>query len=145
MTSIMRPLDDWSDAARRRVFADLATGLPTELARHRWFARMRYAGQGHELDVGLSPKKNQTHAIRTAFIEAHEARYGFSLAVPIEVVSARIVAEGKGRRAQLHRRARIRRASIRGPRSVPLPDATLFVARGWTAAMIDANAWELRR
>ena len=144
MASVMRRLEDWDDDARRRLLEDLAHGMPTELSRRSWFARMRYAGQGHELDVALAPK-SAGRAVATAFAAAHEARYGFGLPAAIEVVSVRVVAEGKGRSVQLGRfRGRRSKRAARGPRSMTLPDATLFVARGWHATMIGDNAWELK-
>ena len=144
MQSVMRRLNDWPDDTRRGLLRELVRDMPAELSRHRWLARMRYDGQGHELDVPLSPRSD-TRAIAAAFASAHDARYGFTLSTPVEVVSVRAVAEGKGRSAQLggSRRRRATQA-IRGPRSVSLPDATLFVARGWEATPIRDNCWELR-
>jgi N-methylhydantoinase A len=144
MTSVMRRLADWDDGDRRALLEQLAAAMPKELARRGWIARMRYAGQGHELDVPIFPRQT-ARAIATAFTAAHDARYGFALAGAIEVVSVRVVAEGTGRAVQLGRLGRRKTGSpIRGPRSVILPDATLFVARGWTAAMIGGNYWELQ-
>jgi N-methylhydantoinase A len=143
MASVMRPLSEWDDAERRALLERLARDMRKELARHSWLARMRYAGQGHELDVPLSPKQTR-RAIASAFAAAHDARYGFTLAGAIEVVSVRVVAEGKGRAVQLGRvGGRKTKGPIRGPRSVVLPDATLFVARGWSATMLGDNCWEL--
>ena len=143
MSSVMRRLDDWDGDERRDLLGRLANAMPKELPRHSWFARMRYAGQGHELDVPLAPKHTH-HTITAAFGDAHQARYGFTLAGAIEVVSVRVVAEGKGRAVQFGRvGGRKAKGSIRGPRSVILPDATLFIARGWTGAMIGGNCWEL--
>jgi N-methylhydantoinase A len=144
MSSVMRRLDDWDDEPRRGLLEALARGMPTELSRHSWFARIRYAGQGHELDVPLTPKNNR-RAIAAAFTRAHEARYGFTLAAVVEVVSVRVVAEGAGRAVRLGRSGgRKSKTSLRGPRSIGLPDATLFVARGWSATMIGGDCWELR-
>ena len=144
MSSVMRRLDDWPDDARRRALEALARGIAGEPARLSWFARMRYAGQGHELDVAIAPK-SAVRTIAGAFRAAHEARYGFTLPTAIEVVSVRVVAEGKGRAVRFAGwSGRRSRRTVRGPRSVPLPDATLFVARGWTAATIGDNGWELR-
>ena len=144
MSSVLRRLDEWDDDLRRGLLEELARAMPPELSRYSWFARMRYAGQGHELDVPLAPK-NTARTISAAFTAAHQARYGFTLATAIEVVSVRVVAEGKGRAVQLGRSGAPRpRSSVRGPRSVTLPDATLFVARGWSATMIGGNCWEMR-
>jgi N-methylhydantoinase A len=143
MSSVMQRLADWKDDERRALLEQLAAGMPKELARHSWIARMRYAGQGHELDVPVSPRQTG-RAVTAAFTAAHDARYGFTLAGAVEVVSVRVVAEGKGRAVQLGRTGgRKARSPIRGPRSVILPDATLFVARGWTATMLGGNCWEL--
>ena len=143
MSSVMQRLDDWDDDARRGLLEELARSTPAELSRRSWLARMRYAGQGHELDVAVSPKQS-ARAIAAAFTEAHEARYGFTLAIAIEVVSVRVVAEGSGRSVRLGRTKGRTAERVRGPRSMTLPDATLFVARGWTATMLGAHAWELR-
>ena len=144
MSSVMQRLADWDDGERRALLEKLAAGMPEELARHSWIARMRYAGQGHELDVQVSPGQ-AARALAAAFTTAHDARYGFTLAGPVEVVSVRVVAEGKGRAVQLGRTAgRPAKSTIRGPRSVILPDATLFVARGWTATMLGGTCWELK-
>ena len=144
MSSVMQRLDDWHDDARRGLLEELARSTPGALSRRSWLARMRYAGQGHELDVAVSPTQS-ARAIAAAFTQAHEARYGFILASAIEVVSVRVVAEGSGRSVRLGRSKRgTVGSSLRGPKSMTLPDATLFVARGWTATLLAANAWELR-
>ncbi|MGH7638733.1 MAG: hydantoinase/oxoprolinase family protein, partial [Gemmatimonadaceae bacterium] len=144
MTSVMRLLDEWDSVLRRSLLQQLAEGLPKELSTRRWYARARYAGQGHELDVALTPRTT-SRELAAAFGEAHELRYGFALGGPIEIVSARVVAQGKGRAVSFGRNGRGSRASMRGPRSLALPDATLFVARGWSATAIADNCWELRR
>lgn len=144
MTSVMQILDEWDPFTRRAQLEQLGDGMPRELSMRRWYARARYAGQGHELDVPLTPKMT-SRELAAAFAEAHERRYGFVLRSPIEIVSARIVAQGKGRAVSFARVDRRSRASIRGARSLALPDATLFVARGWNAMPTGDNGWELRR
>ena len=144
MASVMRLVDEWDPVLRRSLLLALADGVPKELSTRRWYARARYAGQGHELDVPLTPKTT-SRELAAAFASAHERRYGFVLDGPIEIVSARVVAQGKGRAVSFGRTARASRESMRGPRSLALPEATLFVARGWSATAIADNCWEMRR
>ena len=144
MASVMQLLDEWDPVKRRKLLGALAEGLPRELATRRWYARARYAGQGHELDVPLTPG-TVSRDVAAAFTSVHERRYGFTLATPIEIVSARVVAQGKGRAVRFARTGRRSRTVIQGPRSVALADATLFVARGWSAVSLGENYWELRR
>jgi N-methylhydantoinase A len=144
MGSVLRRLDEWSDDDRLALLSDLAARLPEDLKKRKWLARMRYVGQGHELDVPMTPKQSRT-ALEKAFQALHEQRYGFTLPQAVEVVSARHVAEGSGRRIKLRREDRpaLRRAD--GPASVALADATLFVARGWRARLLESGAWQMER
>jgi N-methylhydantoinase A/oxoprolinase/acetone carboxylase beta subunit len=105
---------------------------------------MRYEGQGHELDVSLTPA-TATTALARAFASAHEARFGFTLGRPIEIVSVRSIAQGKARRARFGTvRARQGRP-VMGPRAIALPDATLYVARGWQGRKMPSDGWSLER
>jgi N-methylhydantoinase A len=144
MGSVLRRLDEWSDDDRLALLSDLAARLPEDLKKRKWLARMRYVGQGHELDVPMTPKQSRT-ALEKAFQALHEQRYGFTLPQAVEVVSARHVAEGSGRRIKLRREDRpaLRRAD--GPASVALADATLYVARGWRARLLESGAWQMER
>jgi hypothetical protein len=65
--------------------------------------------------------------------------------VPIEVVSVRFVAEGAGRQPALERDAKPAVRQLAGAASLALPDATLFVAKGWKARLLDGGAWRLDR
>lgn len=141
MASVMRPLDAWPGRERRALLEGLAGALPRDLSRRSWLARMRYAGQGHELDVPLRPAST-TAAIATAFEGLHDRRYGFTLEAALEVVSVRHVAEGAGRRV-VFGRAR-RHAAVTGPETIALADATLHVARAWRARAVRAGCWEMR-
>ena len=142
MTSVMKRLDAWPDGERLTLLGNLGTELPARLKKRTWFARMRYAGQGHELDVPLTQKQTRA-AVLSAFASLHERRYGFTLPYPTEVVSVRQVAEGTGRTARLQREAKPAARRLEGPRSLGLPDATLFVAKGWRARLLDSGAWLL--
>jgi N-methylhydantoinase A len=108
---------------------------------------MRYLGQGHELDVPVAPRTARA-ALRDAFVSLHEQRYGFSLDAPVEVVSVRHAAEGAGRNVHFSRvtghALRVTKP-LKGPRSLALSDATLFVARGWTARLHAHGHWILTR
>jgi len=132
MWSVMQRLDAWS-------------GVPRESATvGRWIARMRYVGQGHELDVPVRFASASDNFAAT-FAKLHRARYGFTLDAPVEVVSVRQVLEGTGRRPKLKREPRPAARALTGPGSLALPDATLFVAKGWSARLLDSGAWSLVR
>lgn len=141
MASVMRHLDDWPARDRRSLLTGLARALPRDLSRRSWLARMRYAGQGHELDVPLRPGST-TAAIAAAFEALHDQRYGFTLDGAKEVVSVRHVAAGAGRPVAFGRAHR--RAAITGPETMALADATLHVARGWRARAARGGCWEMR-
>jgi N-methylhydantoinase A/oxoprolinase/acetone carboxylase beta subunit len=117
-------------------------------------ARVRYEGQGYELDIAFGPR-DDGKAIARRFATAHEARYGFLLERPIEVVAARAAAIGKGIALKLgartggpSSRAQARSAapkSFAGPRVVTLADATMVIAKGWRARPLPIGGWLLER
>ncbi len=144
MASVMRRLDEWSERDRAALLAQLSEKLPAALARRTTLLRMRYVGQGHELDVPLVAKQSRT-TLHAAFTARHEARYGFTLPYPVEVVSARQVAEGRGREPKLRRPAGRAPRRAKGPVSIALPDATLWIAKGWTGKPHATGAWLLER
>jgi N-methylhydantoinase A len=147
MASVMKLLDDWTDRERAETQSALVeqawprAQTPRPKTRT-LFARMRYRGQGHELDVAFEPKDTRA-ALAASFAARHQARYGFTLAQPVEVVSVRFVAEGSGRQPKLARDAKPAARQLDGPASLALPDATLFVAKGWKAKLLDGGAWRL--
>ena len=126
------------------MLADLAALLPEGLKRRSWLARMRYAGQGHELDVPLTQRQTRP-VLAKAFARLHEQRYGFTLSNAIEVVSVRHVAEGVGRAPKLAREERPPATKLVGPASLALSDATLHVAKGWRARLLPVGAWQMER
>jgi predicted Zn-dependent protease len=93
------------------------------------------------------------------FTAAHQARYGFVLPVPVESVALRHVASLPGAVAHFSRDASAApydeqrgidsggpaASTVRGPRSILLPDATAWVAAGWEAAPLAIGGWMLRR
>jgi len=151
MASVMKRLDEWSGQAEGPMLEELEERAwpqaqdPRPRTRSS-FARMRYVGQGHELDVPLESRRKRA-TLKDTFARLHHQRYGFTLPVATEVVSVRHVAEGAGRKVRLRRggdgAATIKR--LKGPRPLALPDATLFVAKGWRARLLDAGAWLVER
>jgi len=151
MASVMRTLDEWSDNDRSVLLHELTGRASTpqtsdtkprtsNAVKRSWFARMRYVGQGHELDVPLEPK-DKHGALQAAFARLHAQRYGFTLPSAVEVVSVRHVAEGTARKARFERETKPAARKLAGPASIALSDATLFVDKGWKARLLDVGAW----
>lgn len=124
-----------------------------------WMVRVRYVGQGHELEVRAAPGDDGA-AIVARFEEAHRALYGFTLPRPVECVALRHVASDPGAYARFQRDAAspafdasgcidhggpAGAVQLRGPRAVTLPDATLWIAAGWRATALDIGGWRLDR
>jgi N-methylhydantoinase A len=122
-----------------------------------YIARMRYRGQGHELEVPLSAGDSST-TLAGRFTDMHRGRYGFILDIPVEVVSARCARSGPTFDVTLARRGASRwhddqttddggafEATLRGPCVVALRDATMLVAAGWTARALPIGGWLLER
>lgn len=125
----------------------------------RFTARVRYVGQGHELDVPVQ-EGDDGAALAARFAAAHEARYGFTLARAAEVVALRHVASEPARPALFARDPALPRfdevalvdaggpadgAAVSGPASIVLADATLWVAEGWHATALAKGGWLLER
>jgi len=121
------------------------------------FARARYVGQGHELDVEIAPRLGPD-AIRERFAARHDERFGFTLERDVEIVSVRCSLSIGAREMRLARRgqsawddasrvddgAELER-QVRGRATIVLPDATLLVASGWTARSLEIGGWKLER
>jgi N-methylhydantoinase A len=134
--------------------ADLAGDAPER----RWWARARYEGQGHELEVPLSPGDDGA-ALASRFAVAHHSRYGFTLEREVEIVSARCADSGAPWPVRLTRHdgesawgsddlvddGASLEASVRGRAVIALTDATLLVAAGWTARALPTGGWLLER
>jgi N-methylhydantoinase A len=119
-------------------------------------------GQGYELDVPVEPGEDGALAARR-FGELHAARTGFTLDREVEIVGARHVASSVGRAPAFRRRPAAPNAEplaatgaivddgsaldmrVAGATTVVLPDATLFVADGWSARSLDVGGWMLER
>jgi N-methylhydantoinase A len=123
------------------------------------FARVRYVGQGHELEIPLLAGDDGA-ALAARFAESHGARYGFTLPQAVEVVALRHTAGEAARAVQFARDSASAAwdahslvdaggpavgAVVQGPRAITLPDATLWVAEGWRAESLEIGGWSLTR
>lgn len=159
MTSLMRDaatLDAGELATRLQTLASTAASDGTTPSRE-WRLRARYRGQGHELDVPATPGESGAD-VAARFASLHRARTGFVLEVAVELVSARCAVSGEARAVTLARRGpstwsdvspiddgTVLDATVRGPVSIALPDATMLVARDWTARALPTGGWLLER
>lgn len=156
MTSVMMGAMglDSSRLAALRAALDGRTG---SLRTSEYRARARYAGQGHELDVPVLDGDDGP-ALARRFTEIHAARMGFTLEREVEVVSLRAAALGDAVDVRLARHGPSRwsdgamrddggplDATVRGPATIALPDATLLVRDGWTARALPIGGWLLER
>ena len=125
----------------------------------RWQVRVRYEGQGHELEVAAAPGDSGTE-IAVRFEQAHRTLYGFTLPREVECVALRHVASEPGAHAEFRRDplgapfdahrlvdrgGPAPNGALRGPQAVTLPDATLWIADGWTATALAIGGWRLDR
>jgi N-methylhydantoinase A len=120
-----------------------------------WVARMRYAGQGHELDVPVELGQSG-ESLAARFGELHAARNGFALDAPAEIVGLRHAVTGPGHPVTFARRgsaAWVASApvdagqpldvTIEGPAVIALSGATLRIAPGWTGVPHETGGWIL--
>ncbi len=78
------------------------------------------------------------------FHARHRERFGFDDPDgEIEVVSVRVSSVAAGPELELPRVPRT--APVRGPASVPLGGATMWVGEGWTARRRPDGAWRIAR
>jgi N-methylhydantoinase A len=122
-----------------------------------WVARVRYVGQGHELDVPARPGDDGA-AVARRFAALHASRNGFTLDAPVEMIGLRHVASGSAHPVRFARGSRSEwgathmaddggdfEARLRGPAVVALPGATLRIAPGWVGAPHATGGWMLER
>jgi N-methylhydantoinase A len=136
-----------------------ALSARVEGSERRTLARVRYVGQGHELEIPVHAGDDGA-ALATRFAAAHGARYGFTLPQAVEVVALRHTAGEAARAVQFTREAGgtawdaasrtdaggpAPGAVVVGPAAIALPDATLWVAEGWRAAAMEIGGWSLTR
>jgi N-methylhydantoinase A len=154
LASVMRDAASL-DAAEVAALVDALAARAGAGAERRTWVRARYAGQGHELEVPVLPGDDGT-ALAARFAEAHASRVGFTLPRAVEVVSARHAASTAGAEPRFGRtsaRADAGRgavvvdaggpvpATVTGPATIVLPDATAMVPAGWTARALDVGGW----
>ncbi len=120
----------------------------------RWWMRVRYEGQGHEIDVPVSPGDDGA-AIAARFAVRHEARTGFVLPRPVEAISVRVALEGAPWPVRWHRPVRdgqlppdvddgrAMTRTLQGPAVVRLPDATMHIPPGWMGRALPQGGWLL--
>ncbi len=153
--SVMRRTDAL-DGAHVRAVADALAGQ-VEGAVRAWTARTRYVGQGYELDIPCAPGDDGA-AIAARFAGRHHARYGFVLDREVEVVAMRHTASSLAESVRFARHGTPTwtdaglvddgspcDAIVAGEAVITLPDATLFVARGWTARALPVGGWLVER
>jgi N-methylhydantoinase A len=156
--SVMRratTLDAVALAGVRSSLGIRAGGAATD--ERRLWLRARYVGQGHELEVAVHEGDDGATVARR-FGDLHATRVGFTLPLDVEVVSARLTSSAAGAQAHFARPSRVGavafaadgvpiddglslEATVRGPATIALPDATLSVAGGWTARALPLGGW----
>jgi N-methylhydantoinase A len=133
VASVMRPLDELVADPPAKPRAPRGGRVEVE-------GELRYRGQAHELTVALHPLAT----LARRFHARHRERYGFDdPAAGIEVVSVRTSLVAPGASFTLDRARRL--PAVRGPASVPLDGATLWVAPGWSARRERDGAWRVTR
>jgi N-methylhydantoinase A len=148
MTSVMRR-SDAAGGSLQGLLDDLAGRLNGEGEwLHASIARARYVGQGHELDVAV-PAGGEIVACAEAFETAHQSLFGYKLERPVEVVSVRHAVSGAERAVRFDSDVPSSishpASDVRGPTSIVLPDATMYVAAGWTAKALPIGGWMMER
>jgi N-methylhydantoinase A/oxoprolinase/acetone carboxylase beta subunit len=119
-----RQLDD---EARTLLGADGGRPIESEVA-----FDVRYRGQSHELTV-RGPELTAASALREAFEDEHERRYGWREAhAEVEVVTVRVAALDPGPAVALAAADRPAPETVRGPTVLHLPETTVVVPPGWS-------------
>ena len=146
LASVMRRAHALTPADTRELDAVLSArargDVPASGATQRWL-RARYVGQGHELEIPFAPGEEGASLIGR-FAAEHEKRMGFTLEQDVEVVGARIAVSGAAREAVLAA-PHFADVTRRGPAVIPLSDATMFVADGWTARALPIGGYLMER
>lgn len=154
MISVLVPaasLDrDALSAALERAALDVADD---DSWQRTWTARMRYVGQGFELDV-VTQQGDDGATLSTRFAALHQQRNGFTLDAPAEIVGIRHVSSGPAHPILFSRtgpsawNASIAvddgghfEATLEGPTVVVLAGATLRIEAGWTATAHATGGW----
>ena len=158
MVSVLARADGLDGAALRAALSRAAEGVAGDPTWDRsWTARMRYVGQGHELDVATF-EDDDGDTLARRFAALHAQRNGFTLDAPVEVIGIRHVASGAAHPITFARAAhsawRLSRAvddggtfaaRIAGPAVIMLSGATLRIAAGWIGEPHPTGGWLLAR
>jgi N-methylhydantoinase A len=158
MISVLARADALGPDALRAALHRAADGVADGDGWHRnWTARMRYVGQGHELDVAAF-EDDDGSALATRFAALHAQRNGFTLDAPTEVIGVRHVASGAAHPIRFVRSGRSKwndttsiddggefRSRLVGPSVVVLSGATLRIAEGWVGVPHATGGWLLNR
>ena len=158
MTSVLARTERLDVATLAHERARAAHGVASgEGWQRRWVARVRYVGQGHELDVPVLEHEDGA-ALAARFTALHAQRNGFTLAAPVEVIGLRHVASGPPHPVRFERSGESGWSASRpvddggridarldGPAVVTLPGATLRVASAWSAVPHPTGGWLLER
>jgi len=156
--SVLSRCAELSAAQLRTTVAELESRVSGSA--RRTLARVRYVGQGHELEIPLVDGVDDGQAIAARFASAHEQRYGFQLPADAEIVALRHEAGEPAREAAFRRDADAPQfdattmidaggladgIALNGSTTIALPDATMFVADGWRAEPLAIGGWRLSR
>ena len=158
MVSVLMRADALDHDAVRGALDRAADGVADDPSWSReWTARMRYVGQGHELDVPAQPGDDGA-ALAGRFAALHAQRNGFTLDTPAELIGVRHIASGAAHPitfartgvSSWHINSAIDDggcfdASLAGPSVVALAGATLRIARGWNGSPHPTGGWLLTR
>ena len=144
MRSVMQRADQLDRAAVAAMCTELADRAGDAVER-RWWAHARYVGQGHELDVPITPDDDGA-TLAARFGTLHSARAGFTLERPEEIVSLRHAAFGAAREVRLTGVGTgDTTGRVRGPAVVALPDAAMWVDAGWSASPLPMGGYLVER
>jgi N-methylhydantoinase A len=156
IVSVLAPALDFDDVALGELLGRMALQLRApESWRRNWVARMRYAGQGHELDVPVDLGQSGD-SLAARFGELHAVRNGFVLDAPAEIVGLRHSVTGPGHPVTFARRGSSTWDAdaptdggqpldlvIEGPAVIALAGATLRIAPGWRGVPHETGGWIL--
>jgi N-methylhydantoinase A len=158
MISVLATTDALDAEAVGRATERAAVGVVTGTDWQRtWVARVRYVGQGHELDVPVMAG-DDGRAVAERFTALHRQRNGFTLDAPVELIGLRHAASGPAHPVRFARSGESRWTAahqvddggqldvrLTGPAVVALPGATLRIAPGWRGSSHPTGGWMLER
>jgi N-methylhydantoinase A len=158
MVSVLACSDTLDHGAVRAALEHAAEGVAEgESWQRNWTARMRYVGQGHELDVAAF-EDDDGAALSSRFTALHAQRNGFTLDAPTEVIGVRHVASGAAHSIEFSRRdssewnvstaiddGGVFEAHLEGPVVVVLEGATMRISEGWVGEPHATGGWILTR